>query len=167
MIPEAHFVLCGRGVTLDNSELVNWIASAGIQDHCRLLGERSDVASFFSTIDIATSSALSEAFPLSVGEAMACGTPCVVTDVGDSGLIVGSTGKVVAPRNPNALAEAWRELIAAGPGLRRHLGMIARCRVKEHFSLLAVVQRYQTIYEELAGETLQGIPCSDLVQRAG
>jgi glycosyltransferase involved in cell wall biosynthesis len=142
------------------------IALARIQQRCHLLGERSDIGSFFAAIDIGASSSMSEAFPLSVGEAMSCGTPCVVTDVGDSARIVGSTGKVVPPKDPCALASAWRELIEAGPEMRRHLGMTARSRVQQHFSLNAVVQRYQAIYQELAGETPQSM-WSGLVQRAG
>jgi glycosyltransferase involved in cell wall biosynthesis len=151
MIPEVHFVLCGVGVNRDNQQLVKWIAEADIQARCHLLGERRDIPRLFSAIDIATSSSLSEAFPLSVGEAMACGTPCVVTNVGDSALIVGGTGRVVAPGNPDALAEAWRELIESGPGMRRHLGMTARYRVQQHFALSATVERYQAIYTQLVG----------------
>jgi glycosyltransferase involved in cell wall biosynthesis len=164
---DVHFVMCGLGVTTDNRELAQWIKEAGIQMHCHLLGEQRDVARLFSAIDIATSSSLSEAFPLSVGEAMACGTPCVVTDVGDSALIVGDTGKVVAPRNPDALATAWRELIEAGPGVRDHLGMAARRRVHQHFALASVVQRYQSIYAQLAGETQQATPLPDLAGCTG
>jgi glycosyltransferase involved in cell wall biosynthesis len=167
VMPEVHFVLCGRDVSSDNSELMKWVSLARIQQHCHLLGERSDIGSFFAAIDIATSSAISEAFPLSVGEAMASGTPCVVTDVGDSAQIVGDTGKVVPPRDPGTLASAWRELIEAGPEMRHHLGMTARSRVQQHFSLNTVVQRYQAIYQELADEIPRSVRWSGLVQRAG
>jgi glycosyltransferase involved in cell wall biosynthesis len=152
-IPEVHFVLCGLGVTRDNQQLVKWIADAGIQSRCHLLGQRRDIPRLFAAIDIATSSSLSEAFPLSVGEAMACGTPCVVTNVGDSALIVGTTGRVVAPGNSDELADAWRELIESGPEMRRYLGMAARCRVQQHFALSATVERYQGIYTELGDPT--------------
>jgi glycosyltransferase involved in cell wall biosynthesis len=166
MTPRVHFLLCGRGVTRDNTQLVDWIAEAGIQAQCHLLGERRDTARLFAAMDIATSSSASEAFPLAVGEGMSCGTPCVVTNVGDSALIVGDTGKVVAPRDPVALAGAWRELIEAGPEGRRSLGMAARRRVQEHFDLSAIVERYQAIYAQLAGGTLQRMPSSSLAQLA-
>ncbi len=97
-------------------------------------------------------------FPLVIGEAMACGTSCVVTDVGDSALIVDETGRVGAPGDPDALAEAWRKLIEAGPGVRRRLGMAARRRVQQHFALPAIVERDQAIYAQLAARTLQGVP---------
>ena len=155
---DVHFVMCGLGITPDNRELAQWIKEAGIRTHCRLLGEQRHIARLFSAIDIATSSSTSEAFPLSVGEAMACGTPCVVTDVGDSALIVGDTGRVVAPGNPDALATAWSELIEAGPRVRHHLGMAARCRVHQHFALASVVRRYESIYAQLASETQHVMP---------
>jgi glycosyltransferase involved in cell wall biosynthesis len=93
---------------------------------------------------------------------MACGTPCVVTDVGDSALIVGETGVVVPPGDPDALAEAWRKLIEAGPEVRRRLGIAARHRVQQHFALPAVVERYQAIYGKLAARTLQSVPSPGL-----
>ena len=81
---------------------------------------------------------------------MACGTPCVVTDVGDSAMIVDQTGIVVPPENAAALAEAWRKLVDAGPEVRRRLGIAARHRVQQHFALPIVVERYQAIYAKLA-----------------
>jgi glycosyltransferase involved in cell wall biosynthesis len=168
LIPEVHFLLCGDAINWQNSRLAGWIETAGIHDFCHLLGPRQDMSRLFAGMDIATTSfAGNEAFPLVIGEAMACGTPCVVTNVGDSALIVGETGRVVPPKNSDALAEAWRELIEAGPGIRRHLGMTAKCRVREHFSLPAVVERYQTIYAQLAGETRESMLSSGLAQRAG
>jgi glycosyltransferase involved in cell wall biosynthesis len=165
-LPEAHFLLCGESVTWQNAELAEWIEAAGIRDCCHLLGVRQDMPRLFAAMDISTTSSLVEAFPLVIGEAMACGTTCVVTDVGDCALIVGETGKVVAPGNPEALAEAWRGLIDAGPEERQRLGAAARLRVQQHFGLSAVVERYQAIYTQLAGKTLRGIPSAGLSECA-
>jgi glycosyltransferase involved in cell wall biosynthesis len=120
----------------------------------------------FAAMDIATTASRSEAFPVVIGEAMACGTPCVVTDVGDSAMIVDQTGMVVAPRDPDALAEAWRRLIDAGPEVRRRLGMAARQRVEQNFALPAIVDRYQAIYARLATEKLQSVPSPGLSECA-
>jgi glycosyltransferase involved in cell wall biosynthesis len=166
-MPDVHFLLCGLDINWQNPRLAGWIEAAGIRDRCHLLGLRRDVSRLFAGIDIATTASISgEAFPLVIGEAMACGTPCVVTDVGDSALIVGETGRVVAPGNPDALAEAWRKLVEAGPGVRRTLGMAARRRVQQHFALPAIVERYQAIYAQLAGRTLRGMPSPSLSQCA-
>jgi glycosyltransferase involved in cell wall biosynthesis len=80
---------------------------------------------------------------------MACGVPCVVTDVGDSALIVRDTGRVVPPQNPQALAAAWREIIEMGPKQRRELGRAGRQRVEEQFSLPAIVTRYERLYSKV------------------
>jgi glycosyltransferase involved in cell wall biosynthesis len=93
-------------------------------------------------------SAYGEAFPMVVGEAMSCGVPCVVTDVGDSGWIVGNTGKVVPPRNPEALANAWQELIEIGDEQRQVLGAAARSRVRECFALELIAAQYEKLYEQ-------------------
>jgi glycosyltransferase involved in cell wall biosynthesis len=159
-----HFLLCGRDITWQNSQLTHWIEAAGIRDRCQLLGARRDMSRLFAAMDIATTASLSEAFPVAIGEAMACETPCVVTDVGDSALIVGETGMVVAPSNPDALAEAWWKLIQAGPEVRRRLGMAARRRVQRHFALPIIVERYQAIYAKLVSGALQGVHSPGLSQ---
>lgn len=151
-LPNVHFVLCGDGIDCNNPQLTGWIEAAGVCDVCHLLGRRSDIPRISAALDILTSSsAFGEGFPNVVGEAMACGVPCVVTDVGDSALIVGETGRVVPIRSPERLAAAWRELIEAGTEARGRLGQAARCRVEEHFSLPTVTRRYEQFYEEFAG----------------
>src|SRR5579864_9511445 len=114
-----YFVLAGSGVTADNSTILEIIASEGLQDRIFLLGERSDIPRLTAALDIACSASWSEGFPNTVGEAMACGVPCVVTDVGDSGYLVGNTGLKVSPRCPGAMAEAIGRLIDAGAEYRR------------------------------------------------
>ncbi len=166
-IPQIQFLLCGLDIAWQNSQLVGWIETAGIRACCHLLGVRRDMSRLFTAMDIATTASLSgEAFPLVIGEAMACGTPCVVTDVGDSALIVGETGIVVPPGDPGVLAEAWRRLIEAGPVERRRLGLAARRRVQLYFALPAIVERYQTIYAQLAAGALRGAPSTSLSQFA-
>lgn len=147
--PEAHFVLCGSGVDLDNEELKGWIEEFAAGPAWHLLGYRSDVARLQAAFDIATCASSTEGFPNVVGEAMACGVPCVVTDVGDSAYIVGDTGTVVPPGDPEALADAWRRMIELGPEKRRALGEQARRRIESEFELSVVVQRYLELYREL------------------
>jgi glycosyltransferase involved in cell wall biosynthesis len=89
--------------------------TGGISEQIHLLGERSDIPRLSAALDIASSSsAYGEAFPMVIGEAMSCGVPCVVTDVGDSARIVDNTGYVVPPREPQALANAWQKMIELG-----------------------------------------------------
>ena len=150
-LPLARFVLCGDGVTWENQELARWIDDAGIRDRVYLLGRRDDIARLLNAFDVATlSSAYGEGFPNVVGEAMACGVPCVVTDVGDSAWIVGDTGRVVPIRDPKALADSWLALVEAGHQARQALGARARARIVEQFDLDAIAGRYAKLYCELA-----------------
>jgi len=149
---DAHFLLCGDQVSWENSILTGWIEASGLANRFHLLGRREDITRLTAALDIASSSSYTEGFPNVIGEAMSCGVPCVVTDVGDSALIVGNTGKVVPPKNPEALAAAWGDLIKMGPEYRRQLGSAARRRVEENYSLPAIVSKYENLYKELAGD---------------
>jgi glycosyltransferase involved in cell wall biosynthesis len=150
-VPEAHFILCGDSITRENPQLTEWIDAARVRSRCHLLGRRLDMPRLSAALDVATSSSsFSEAWPLAVGEAMACGVPCAVTDVGDSSVMVGDTGRVVPPKNPQALADAWHGLLTLGPDERARLGQAARRRMEDHFDLLGAVAKYEKLYEELA-----------------
>jgi glycosyltransferase involved in cell wall biosynthesis len=149
--PDVHYLLCGDDVTWENRELLNMIEEAGIVSRCRLLGLRDDLPRLTAAFDIASMSSCSgEGFPNVVSEAMSCGVPCVVTDVGDAALIVEHTGFVVPPKNSSALAAAWSKMLDLGPEGRNHLGMAARQRIAERFSLAVIVDRYEQLLEELS-----------------
>jgi len=148
VMPEVHFLLCGQDVDPKNPLLAAWLASAGIQSRCHLLGPRDDVPRLTAALDIATSSSCGEGFPNVIGEAMASSVPCVVTDVGESAAIVGDTGRAVPAKDPTALADAWRALLEA-PGTREHLGAAARRRVESEFDITVIANRYSTLYGEL------------------
>ncbi|MFO0910435.1 MAG: glycosyltransferase [Isosphaeraceae bacterium] len=150
--PEVRFLLCGMGIDEGNAALTQAISSLGLSDRCHLLGRRGDVARIHAALDLEVSSSLSEAFPLVLGEAMACGVPCVATHVGDSALIVGSCGRIVPPREPHALAFAMAELLALPIDDRRRLGLAARKRIAELFDLSVIAHRYERLYEQLVQE---------------
>ncbi len=149
--PDVQFVLAGNGVDKENPTLCKLINELGIAERIHLLGERQDIPRLTAALDIASSSSYTEAFPNVIGETMSCGVPCAVTDVGDSALIVGNTGRVVPPRDSEALANAWKELIELGPEGRKALGKAARARIIESFSLNSVVARYESLYVKCTG----------------
>lgn len=145
--PDIQFILAGTGVEQNNHTLYQLIQELELVNHIHLLGERKDMPCLTAALDIACSaSAYGEGCPLIVEEAMSCGVPCVVTDVGDSGWIVGDTGRVVPPKDSQALANAWKELIALDSQDREILGKAARSRISECFSLDFVVAQYETLY---------------------
>ncbi len=150
-IPQVRFLLCGEGIDWDNRELVSWIQAAGIQERCILLGRRSDMPRINAALDLVSlASAYGEAFPNVIGEAMACGVPCVVTDVGDSAYIVGDTGIVVPPKDPQALTKGWQRLLSMDDSDYRQLGERARKRIEIKFSIKSITQMYSRLYWELS-----------------
>jgi glycosyltransferase involved in cell wall biosynthesis len=145
-VPDTNFVLVGICADVNNRGLLSIIRSEGLESRFHLMGPRSDVSTITAGFDIACSSSYGEGFSNTISEAMACGIPCVVTDVGDSASLVRDTGKVVRPKDPQAFANACRELIALSPQSRLALGMRARSRV-EHLSIPSIVARYEELYK--------------------
>lgn len=148
---DVHFVLAGRKIDWNNRELAERIPRAFITNF-HLLGDRDDIEKITAALDIACSVSLGEGFSNVIGEAMACGVPCVVTDVGDSAFIVGDTGLVVPPRDPVALLDAWNRLLHMATEDRRALGLTARRRIASCFSIEKIAGRYESLYCELDGK---------------
>ncbi|MCQ8180247.1 glycosyltransferase [Methylomonas sp. SURF-1] len=147
---DVHFVLAGRGVDSQNRLFVDAERSSALQGRLHLLGERQDIASITAALDIAVTPSVSEGFANAIGEAMSCAVPCVVTDVGDSAAVLGDGGRVVVAEDSQTLAAAIGELLDLAPERRQAIGMQARQRVLEQFSIQAVAQRYQDLYRSLA-----------------
>ncbi len=147
--PEVHFLLCGREIVPENPALSGAVRAERFEGVVHLLGPRSDIPRLQAALDVACSSSVGEGFPNVIGEAMACGVPCVVTDAGDSAEIVGDTGRVVGPRDPEALAAALRELLDMGEVARRGLGLRARARVSQLYRLEVVARDYEELYDRI------------------
>ncbi len=148
-MPQVHFVLAGQDIDMRNASLMQAITHEGVLANTHLLGLRNNIPELMAAVDVLASSSYGEAFPNVLGEAMACGVPCAVTDVGDSAYIVGDTGRVVASGNMTGLATAMEELLVLPPSEKSALGERAHARVAEHFEIGRVVQQYEGFYESL------------------
>jgi len=148
-LPTARFVLAGEGVEWGNKALSDAVDRAGLREKMRLLGRRSDMPRLLAGLDVLASPSHSEAFPNVVGEAMACGVPCVATDVGDSRLIIGDAGAVAAATSAQAIAKALFEVLSLTSTERVHLGRRARARIVESYSLEVCVRNYERVYDHL------------------
>lgn len=146
-------VLVGTGLDSSNAQIVEWIARRELTDHVELLGRRTDISNIMNALDLHVLPSSAEAFPNVVCEAMACGTPCVVTDVGDAAVIVGDTGWIVPSRDANALAEAiliaLKEFKSENWQSRCNL---ARRRIEENFSIQYMVDCYNQVWTEALGD---------------
>lgn len=151
-----YCVLVGSGVDNSNKELVMQIKNAGISEKVRLLGRTDDVPSFMCAIDLHVLSSLGEAFPNVLAEAMACGTPCVTTDVGDAAMIVGDTGWVVPPQASEKLADAIEVALeerSTNQTAWNARKVAVRKRVIECFALDKMVSAYETVWNSVRTES--------------
>ncbi len=111
------------------------------------LGERRDVPRLVRGLDLLVmGSAYGEGFPNVVGEAMASGVPCAVTDVGDAAELVGGTGAVAPPGDAAALADAVRGLLTEDGESRRRRGEAARRRIESHYRLDQMMDNFREIW---------------------
>jgi glycosyltransferase involved in cell wall biosynthesis len=149
-IPEAYFILAGNGIDGCNTQLTNEIHKAGINNNTLLLGLRKDMPYLLAALDIYVSaSSRGEAFPLVIGEAMACGVPCVATDVGDTAKLIGNTGRIVPPMQPEVLAAACLDILNLPYDRWTELGNAARGRIEAEYNILAISEKYMDLYKEI------------------
>jgi glycosyltransferase involved in cell wall biosynthesis len=148
--PGVRFVCVGGGEPGYLAQLRALAAGLGLAERVLWTGPESDMPAAYNALDLLTSSSSGEGFSNAIAEAMACGVPCVVTDVGDSALIVGDTGVLVPPNDPAALAQAWRDWLDLPEAERQARSAQARLRVEGEFGLDAMVARTQVALEGLA-----------------
>lgn len=150
VIPNVHFLLAGQGIDANNCVLVEAIAGAGLDGIFHLLGTRNDIPRLMASLDVLALSSHGEAFPNVLGEAMACGIPCVSTRAGDAADIIGDTGGLAPLGDMELLAERMIEILQLPPDARRALGARARARVRECYSLKNIVRRYENTLRDFA-----------------
>ncbi len=139
-------VMVGDGMNLQNEYLINMVQQNNLIENIILAGVRNDMQNVYNAFDFLVLSSKSEAFPNVVAEAMACGKPCVVTDVGDTAYIVGNTGVVVPVEDSIALASGILKMVGYGSSEVKRLGEDAMSRVKQKFSLQNMIISYEELY---------------------
>tara|TARA_R110002051_G_scaffold265548_1_gene325416 strand:- start:5082 stop:6191 length:1110 start_codon:yes stop_codon:yes gene_type:complete len=138
--PDVHLLLAGQGVEYATKFFHEKIPKL-LRPRVHLLGDRRDVPSVLSAMDIFTQSSRAEGFPNVLGEAMSTGLACIATSVGDSAFVLDDTGLIVRPESPTSLETAMRKFLA-DPSMRRISGERARERIKERFPLDSTAQAY-------------------------
>jgi glycosyltransferase involved in cell wall biosynthesis len=148
------FVCVGEGPPAYRQQLMELAQALGLGTLVRWLPAQEDVRALYNALDLlASTSSSGEGFSNVIGEAMACGTHCVVTDVGDSAVIVGGTGVVVPPGDPAAMADGWRRALRATPG--PHFPA-PRDRIVEEYSLGRLIERTEAVLYDLLPGTGEG-----------
>ncbi|HMS86091.1 MAG TPA: glycosyltransferase [Nitrospira sp.] len=128
---QVRFVCVGDGAFEYTTALQDRAQRLGLSDHMMWVGRQSEMPHIYSALDLlVSSSSYGEGFANVLGEGMACGVPCVATDVGDSGLVIGDTGQLVPPKDPSALKAAMRQVLDRKPRAAE-----IRQRIIERFTL--------------------------------
>jgi glycosyltransferase involved in cell wall biosynthesis len=149
--PTARFVCVGDGRPAYRAALHKRARALELSDRILWAGMRSDMADIYSALDLLVNCSYGEGFSNVIGEAMACGVPCVATDVGDSRLIIGSLGALVPAKDPVALTTGMQQVLG-----RRLPPAEIRRRIVEHFSLEALVRATEQQLSALCTRTTIG-----------
>jgi len=148
-MPGVHFIAIGNHDTPLGAQMRGLVNELGLNEVFHFFGSRNDVPQLLPGMDILCSSSVTEGFSNSICEGMSCGVPCIVTDVGDSAVIVGDAGIVVPPSAPDTLAASIIKLLQMPTKERRRLGESARTRIVELFGIPRMVTATEKVYEQL------------------
>lgn len=160
--PNVRF-LCVGGGNLEYIAAIKHLANQlGLDSYIIWLPHHADMPALYNAFDIAVSSSRGEGFSNVIAEAMACGTPTVVTDVGDSAYIVGDTGMVVAAQDSDALAMG---ILKSQSSQRDVEGVRARQRIMEFFATSQLAQRTEALFRTLA--SVSPVPSEAIHARTG
>jgi len=139
---DVRFACIGDGTSGYREELIKLAGRLNLGKKVIWVGGRDDMRQVYNALDVMSlSSAFGEGFPNVIGEAMACGVPCVVTDVGDAARVVGGTGFVIPPRNSALLAAKWKEMLDRIGREREATAQAVREWIVEHFSSKSLAAR--------------------------
>jgi glycosyltransferase involved in cell wall biosynthesis len=151
----ARFVCIGSGAAAHQMKLQSLAQELSIADRVVWIPEHPRMSEIYPALDVACSASVhGEGFSNAIGEAMACGVPCVVTDCGDASRIVGKTGVVVPPGDADALAMALLGAIRLDQTTRFRMGAEARRRIIECFGVDVMVARTAAVYADSAAVAL-------------
>jgi glycosyltransferase involved in cell wall biosynthesis len=145
--PTARFVMAGTGPL--KTEMEDQIRRTSLEKVVRLLGVRTDMPRFYQSLDLFVLPSRFEGMPVCLLEAMACGSPCVVTDIEGCRELVsdGREGLVVPPEDPEAMARAIMELLR-DPEKRSVMGKAAREKVLTVASPASAIDAHLEMYRE-------------------
>lgn len=147
-----EFVCLLVGARMENSNAVlkEWIEKANITQEVKLLGPRHDIPAIMNALDVHVLSSLGEAFPNVLAEAMACGTPCVTTNVGDAAVIVAKHGWVVGAQDSRTLADGVMQAYDGFAGdfsAWRERKQMCRAHIMENFELGKMREQYRQLWQ--------------------
>ena len=137
--PEVRFVCVGGGPDSYRNEYCELARSLNLQNVLIWAGEQTEMLHVYNALDLLVLSSVSEGVSNVLGEAMACGVPCVATSVGDSAQLVGSVGELVPARDSQALKQGMLHLLDRIERDGTSLNAQVRQWMMEQFSVVKLV----------------------------
>jgi glycosyltransferase involved in cell wall biosynthesis len=148
-MPEIIALLVGGyGIHGDNKSLDAMIEEQGLEKNILVLGFIPSIREFYNGIDLLVLSSHGEGFPRVIGEAMASGTPCVASDVGDCREVIEDAGFVITSGASKDFADAVVQFFSASEDHRQALGVRSRDRIVRNYHLSQMIAGYVEKYKE-------------------
>lgn len=146
--PDVHFAIVGDG--LMENELTEMIQNRGLQNCVHMAGPHTEMASVYSSFDLCAVTSRSDAVPLALLEAMACGRPVVAMSVGGvaEGVEHSTTGFVVGLGDWVAHGNMILGLLSH-PDRIQGMGQAGRARVEQYFNIHDNIQQTTKLFERL------------------
>lgn len=151
-MPNARLLLVGTGVEHGNSAFHEFVPRELDSRRVIPIGPVEDVSPWLAAMDIAVMPSLVEGFPNALGEAMACGLPCIASDAGDARVMLAGLGDIVPVGDVSALAKSLARAYRLDPAQRREMGIAARARIEGHYSNARMAKSYADLYQRLVVE---------------
>lgn len=149
-LPDVHFVCVGGGSAGGYAASLKAMAvELGLGDRVHWPGVCEEMPAAYNALDLLVLASTDEGCPNAIGEAMACGVPCVTTDAGDAARLVGDTGIVTAVGDHRALAQGILRMLGESTGDRARRAQAARQRIAEAFSTATLMRATEHAFLEL------------------
>jgi glycosyltransferase involved in cell wall biosynthesis len=149
---DVRFVCVGDGNPQYGRAMQQFASSLGIADRVSWVPARHDMPAVYNALDVVCLSSNSEGFPNVLAEAMACGVPCVTTDVGDAAWLLGHPESVAPVGDARGLADRIRSLLDLDAEAIAGIARAERERVLTHFSVTSLVGNTERALSSLFGE---------------
>jgi glycosyltransferase involved in cell wall biosynthesis len=149
--PKISVLLAGHGVQKGNAPLMALVGGGTLGTRTQLLGEWTDIASFYNACDIACSSAHTDGARMTLVMAMLCGIPCVATGMGGQGEVVGQFGIAIEPNSPTAFVRGIKRVLEMPVDRRAFMAQGARKHALTNFVYVRSLQKYLQLYFDVVG----------------
>ena len=144
--------IAGRGMNINNKLINKLIKETNYESQFLLLDQLKDMPKFFKDLDCYCSPSRYEGFPNVIVEAMSMGLPCIVSNAGDSEMIIGNCGICIGESRPENIGYGINKYYSLSRIEKSLLSKNARKRIKDNFSLKKMCLDYDNLYKKIINQ---------------